>query len=384
MALNGVPATPRVAFFLATSGHSGVDRLMRNLIPAVARRGYAVDQLKVREHGPELGEAPGVRVVDLRSAHVWSSLPALTRYLRREGPDVMLSDKDKVNRCGVIARGLAGTAGRTRLVLRSGTTISVDLAHRGAVDRWIQRSSMRWLYRRAHAVVVPSAAAARDLVTYAGLPAPLVRTVPSPVLPATLLDAPPPPPPDHPWFARGSPPVILGVGELSPRKDFATLVRAFAVLRARGRDARLVILGRGGQHDALLALAAELGVAAHVALPGFSREVFAYMTHAAAFALCSRWEGMPVVLIEALGCGTPVVATDCPGGSRELLQDGAIGRLVPVGDIEALAAALDAMLGSPKQVERHRAAARAYEIEHATSAYLAAMGLPPVPGGAAP
>ena len=236
---------------------------------------------------------------------------------------------------------------------------------------------MRWLYRRAHAVVVPSDAAARDLATYAGLPSELVRTVPSPVLPSTLFDPPAPPAPDHPWFAPGAPPVILGVGELSPRKDFATLLRAFAALRAQGRDCRLLILGRGGQHDPLLALAAELGVAEEVALPGFSREVFAYMTHAAAFALCSRWEGMPVVLIEALGCGTPVVATDCPGGSRELLQDGAIGQLVPIGDVEALAAALARALSGPKQVERNRAAARAYEIEHATSAYLAAMGLPP-------
>ena len=367
---------PRIAFFLATSGHSGVDRLMRNLIPAVARRGYAVDQLKVRGHGPDLGDAPGVRVVDLGSAHVWSSLPALTRYLRRERPRVMLSDKDKVNRCGVVARALAGATDRTRLVLRSGTTISVDLAHRGPVDRWIQRNSMRWLYRQAHAVVVPSDAAARDLVTYAGLPAPLVRTVPSPVLPATLLGQ-RPAPPDHPWYAPGAPPVILGVGELSPRKDFATLVRAFAALRAQGRDCQLVILGRGGQHDALQALAAQLGVAGHVALPGFSSEVFAHMTHAAAFALCSRWEGMPVVLIEALGCGTPVVATDCPGGSRELLQDGAIGALVPIGDVDALAAALSHVLAQPKDVEHNRTAARPYEIEHATSAYLAAMGLPP-------
>jgi glycosyltransferase involved in cell wall biosynthesis len=277
----------------------------------------------------------------------------------------------------VVARALAGASGSTRLVLRSGTTISVDLAHRGPVDRWIPRRSMRWLYRRAHAVVVPSDAAARDLVTYAGLPAPLVRAVPSPVLPATLLDQPPLAPPAHPAFEPGAPPVILGVGELSPRKDFATLVRAFAALRAQGRDCRLVILGRGGQHDPLLALAAELGVAEHVALPGFSNEVFAYMTHAAAFALCSRWEGMPVVLIEALGCGTPVVATDCPGGSRELLQDGAIGQLVPIGDVEALTAALARMLSEPKQAARNRAAARAYEIEHATSAYLAAMGLPP-------
>ncbi|MGH8518332.1 MAG: glycosyltransferase [Panacagrimonas sp.] len=375
MALSA-PLVPRVAFFLATSGHSGVDRLMRNLIPAVARRGYAVDQLKVRGHGPGLGEAPGVRVVDLGSSHVWSSLPALIRYLRRERPHVMLSDKDKVNRCGVVARALAGTSRSTRLVLRSGTTISVDLSHRGPVDRWIQRNSMRWLYRRAHAVVVPSDAAAMDLVTYTGLPSSLVRTLPSPVLSTELLER-RPPPPDHPWFASGQPPVILGTGELSPRKDFATLVRAFARLRAQGRSCRLVILGRGGQGEALKTLAGELGVAHELDLPGFREDVPNFMAHAAAFVLCSRWEGLGIVLVEAMACGTPVVSTDCPSGPRELLRDGALGDLVGVGDDAALATSLGRLLDLPKEPERYREAVRRYEIESATTGYLAAMGLPP-------
>lgn len=363
---------PRVAFFLATSGHSGVDRLMRNLIPAVARRGYAVDQLKVRRHGPDLGEAPGVRVIDLGSAHVWSSLPAVIRYLRRERPRVMLSDKDKVNRCAVFARALAFSD--VELVLRSGTTISVDLAHRGAFDRWLQKTSMGRLYRAARAVIVPSRAAALDLSAYTGLPATWVRTVASPVLSASILEQ-AAPRPEHPWFASDQSPVILGVGELSPRKDFATLVRAFATLRQH-RACRLVIVGRGGQLEALRALAAELGVAEDVDFPGFRNDPLSFMTHARAFALCSRWEGMPVVLIEALGCGTPVVATDCPGGSRELLDDGRLGPLIAIGDDAALAAALLRLLDEPRDAAACRAAAQPYEIESATTAYLAAMGLP--------
>jgi glycosyltransferase involved in cell wall biosynthesis len=371
-------SVPRVAFFLATSGHSGVDRLMRNLIPAVARRGYAVDQLKVREHGPELGAAPGVRIVDLGAAHVLSSLPGVVRYLRRERPVAMLSDKDKVNRTAVFARALSG--GHTRLVLRSGTTISVDLAHRGAFERWVQRTSMSHLYRRAHAIVTPSDAASRDLAAFTGLPPALIHTLPSPIVPAALFAA-APSVPDHPWFGDGAPPVVLGVGELSPRKDFATLLRAFARLRAQ-RDCRLVILGRGGQLEALRALAVELGVAGDVDFPGFRSDVFAFMAHAAVFALSSRWEGMPVVLIEALACGTPVAATDSPGGARELLAGGELGALVPVGDDASLADALGAALGRPRDAQRRRAAARRYEIEAATTDYLAVMGLPPHPGSA--
>lgn len=366
---------PRVAFFLSTSRHSGVDRLMKNLIPAVARRGYGVDQLKVRKHGPELGDAPGVRVIDLGVSHTYSALWPLIAYLRRERPVVMLSDKDKVNRTAIFARALA--AAPTRLVLRSGTTISVDLAHRSAFDRWLQRTSMRLLYQRAHAVVTPSDAASRDLATFTGLPAALVRTVPSPIVPATLFGQ-MAPVPDHRWFGAGAPPVILGVGELSPRKDFATLVRAFARVRAQ-RECRLVILGRGGQLDALQTLARELGVADDVDFPGFRPDVFAFMTHAAVFALTSRWEGFGNVIAESLACGTPVVSTDCPGGIRTFLQDGALGRLVPIGDDAALAEALLGTLTAPRRDEVLKAAAHRHEIEAATTDYLAAMGLPSHP-----
>ncbi len=101
-----------------------------------------------------------------------------------------------------------------------------------------------------------------------------------------------------------------------------------------------MILGQGRARERLLALAAELGVAEDVALPGFVPEPYAFMAHADLFAFTSRWEGLGFVIIEALAVGTPVVATDCPSGPREILQDGRIGPLVPVGDAAALAAAM--------------------------------------------
>lgn len=145
----------RIACFFSTSGHSGVDRAAKHLIPALARRGYRVDLLKVRHHGPELQEVPaGVEILDLGSRHTYSCVPGIVRYLRHKRPVVMLSDKDRVNRTALFAQLLARV--RTRLVFSSGTTISIDLATRGPLERWIQRNSMGKLYRLADNVIVNS------------------------------------------------------------------------------------------------------------------------------------------------------------------------------------------------------------------------------------
>lgn len=366
-------ATPRIACFFSTSGHSGVDRLAGNLIPALARRGYRVDLLKVRRHGPELREVPGgVEVVDLGSRHTFACLPAVVRYLRRQRPLVLLSDKDRVNRLALLARWLARAP--TRSIVRTGTTVSVNLASRGPVARWVERRSIGWLYRVADQVIVPSRGAADDMATYTGLDRKRIRAVPSPIVPASLFTA-DLPRPDHPWLGVADRPLILGVGELSSRKDFATLLRAFARVRAE-RPCRLMILGRGTHRERLLALAQTLGVADDFALPGFVPEPYAYMAHADLFAFSSRWEGLPFAPVEALTVGTPVVSTDCPSGPREILQEGLIGRLVPIGDDRALAEAILATLREPPPKTLLQDAARRYEIEAGTDAYLDAMGLP--------
>jgi glycosyltransferase involved in cell wall biosynthesis len=301
----------------------------------------------------------------------------LVRYLRRERPYVLLADKDRVNRTALAARALARVA--TRLVLSSGTTISIDLSTRGAFERWLQRTSMGRLYRYADNVIVTSRGVADDMASYTGLPRPLINVVPSPVIPAAWFEA-EPPRPDHPWLQEGQPPVILGVGELCARKDFATLLRGYARVRAQ-RPCRLIILGRGKLRDELRRLATELGVGNDVDFPGFVPDPQRYMAHARVFAFTSRWEGLGFVLIEALAVGTPVVSTDCPSGPREILDEGAYGPLIAVGDEQGLAEALTRTLDHPLPKEVLRRAARPYEIESSTDAYLRAMNLPPYPAG---
>jgi glycosyltransferase involved in cell wall biosynthesis len=116
-------------------------------------------------------------------------------------------------------------------------------------------------------------------------------------------------------------------------------------------------------------LVGHLGLTGDVDLPGFRENALAYMARSALFVLSSAWEGLPTVLIEALAAGTRVVSTDCPSGPREILQEGRLGALVPVGDPQALAtAAVAAVKCPPKRVPLE--ALEPFTLEVAVDNYL--------------
>lgn len=362
----------RLAVMLSFSGQGGVERMMMNLVEGFAARGCRVELLALGAPGAAPSCLPaGVTGVDLGVRHSTLAVPALARYLRRHRPAALLVAKDRAIRSAALARRLAGVP--TRLVGRLGTNLSASLEGQSALRRWSRYLPMRWLYPMVDAVVAVSEGVAQDTCRITGLPADRVPVIRNPVVTAALL-AQARPVVDHPWFAQGEPPVILGVGRLTRQKDFSTLVRAFAELR-RERPCRLLILGEGRERARLRALAEELGVAADLQLPGAVANPYAYLGRAALFVLASAWEGSPNALTEALALGTPVVATDCPSGPREILADGRYGPLVPVGDVSALAYAMAAVLEHPLAPQRLREAVLDYTVEASTAAYLRILGI---------
>ncbi|WP_018716599.1 glycosyltransferase [Arhodomonas aquaeolei] len=362
---------PRIAVFLAFSGKGGVERMVVRLLAGLVDRGYAVDLVAVRADRLPGPLPAGVRLVDTGHRHSQMAVLALARYLRRERPVALLAAKDRAIRTAIVARALARVP--VHLAGRLGTNLSAALAGRSRLGRWLRYAPMRVLYHRVDRVVAVSEGVAEDTRRIAGLAAGRVCVVRNPVVSPDLAEQ-ARAEPDHPWLREPGPPVILGAGRLTRQKDFPTLLRAFARLRA-GRPARLVILGDGGQRGALEAQAAELGVADDLALPGHVANPYAWMARASLFVLSSAWEGSPNVLTEAVALGTPVVATDCPSGPRELLADGRFGPLVAVGDDIAMAAAMAAVLDAPLPPETLRGAAAGYTLEASAAGYLRALGL---------
>lgn len=327
----------RIALFLPSLRGGGAERIMVTLANAFAERGFKTDLVLAKAEGPYLNDvSENVRVVDLGASRVVTSLPALVRYLRRERPDVMLSALYHANVIALLAKRLACV--KTRLVVSEHSSPTPALAHATTWRDGRMAHFMRWTYPWADSVIAVSNGVADDLAVTIGLSRDRIDVVYNPVDSSAVRQL-AEQPFHHPWFATDEPLVVLGVGRLTAAKDFATLIRAFAQLRAH-RQARLVILGEGELRAELEQLVVELDLLPDVLLPGFVDNPYVWMRHSALFVLSSAWEGLPTVLIEAMACGTPVVSTDCPSGPAEILEKGKWGRLVPVGDIGALSNAI--------------------------------------------
>lgn len=396
----------------------GQSRAQANLAEALAQRCRDVDLVFFAAPGPAPLRPEGVRIVDLPrrggqlrwrrlrltcmafrgwrlvlwhllwarrplvrprvgASRLWivHSLAALVDYLACRRPAALFAAGALANMLAMQAGKLARTGTRVVPAVHMALTPAERLAAQGA-GPWRWQCAFR-LGTRALAsvpqIVTVSQGIAGELAGARGIPHEHTTTIYNPVFSARIAAA-SANRMEHPWFQEGAPPVVLGVGRLVEQKDLATLLRAFAQVR-RERLARLMILGEGELRGSLHALAERLGVSADVALPGFVDNPFAYLARATVFALTSRWEGLPYVLLEALACGCPVVSTDCRFGPAEILQDGRYGRLVPVGDDAAVAQAIMAMMDCPPPRSSLVDRARAFTPGRAAEGYLRCAGI---------
>lgn len=364
----------RIAIFAPSLRGGGAERVMVTLANAFAMRGFNVDLILAATEGPYLRDVVAdVRVVDLKAGRVIRALLPLVRYLRRERPVAMLSAMGHANLIAVLGQKLARTS--TRVVVSERGTVSGEFRiARGFVPK-LTFKLLPWIYPRADAICTVSQEATNDLADFTGIPHERIKTIYNPFDLASIeenAEA----TPDHPWFEKGGAPVILAIGRLNEAKDFSVLIRAFAQLK-RSRMARLMILGEGELRSALESLIDELELTERdVQMPGFVDNPFAYLSRCNLFVLSSRREGLPGALIEAMACGAPVVSTDCRSGPAEILEGGRWGRLVPVGDVDALAKAMAEVLDTPRyQLPDVRARARDFEQDRAVDAYLRLLGV---------
>lgn len=358
----------RITFFLDALHGGGAEKAVVNLLRGLAQRDeFDLDLVLATKEGPYLDLVPSeVRLIDLNAGRAVKATLPLTKYLKQNRPWAVIGNMGHVNVVASIATKLSGID--TTLLLIEQNTLSANPTKFKRAKLVVQL--MKLLYPSADAVAGVSAGVARDLEQCLGLKTDSVRVLNNPVVNEDLktksqAEV------DHPWFAADTP-IFLAVGRLNPQKDFPNLLNAFARVRKQ-RSARLMILGEGDERQMLENTIADLGIGDDVLLPGFVKNPYAYMKHASCLVLSSQEEGLPTVLIEAMACGCPVVATNCPSGPDEILDSGVYGHLVPVQNSTALAEAMLETLDNPPQPELLRERSQIYSTDKVVGAYLSLL-----------
>ena len=377
---------PKIAIVVSGRQVASRERMFFEIAEQLLARGAQVEFLAAAPE-PELSAAIPAhmplrnvspfprRLAGIKIAHgvrIAASVIPLGQYLRRKRLDVLFTTSIPPNIAGLLAARWSGWRGR--IVLRQSNAVYSGAAPEFVqVDRHPRDRLIPGLYRHADAIIANSGGVAQNLIAL-GLDAGRITSIPNGV--------------DYGWIAEqageppswvrpgpGRRPTIITIGRLVPQKDQACLLRAFALVATRV-DADLVIVGTGPELPALQQLARQYAIEDRVHFAGHQSNPYPLLARADLFVLSSRFEGMPNVLIEALACGLPVVSTDCPSGPREILADGTYGQLVPVGDAEKLAWAMERALRAPAQPDRQRRRARMFDVVDIARRYVDII-LPP-------
>jgi glycosyltransferase involved in cell wall biosynthesis len=355
---------------------SGVVRNAIRIAEAARRAGLDARLWPIRHQGELSDHVPkGVPVEPIlpgrsrrqRDLDSLRALPTLRRAIRERRPAILFSAGNQVHIHAALALPRAGSPGRPAFIGRASNAVA-------SAGRELLRKMLRpfehFQYAAMDRIVAVSEELGADLERAFALAPGTITIVPNGVdLESIELMA--QQPARHAFFTRDGPPVVLAAGRYSRQKNFECLIRAFALARSRV-PLRLLIVGPGDEwrREKLRRLARALVVAESVSIEGFAPNPFALIRRAQLFVLSSSWEGASNVLLEALACGCPVVATRVPTGIVEVMKDGALGPLVAPDDPEAMAEAMLARISEPRNAEELIDRARDYDLRRTLDAYV--------------
>jgi len=362
-----------IAIYLPELTPGGAQRVTVDLANGLAERGHAVHLLCSYPGGQLRPEVEAeVRIVDFDTPVVpglgiAASIPAIATYLRRVRPRVLFAAMTYANVVAAVA-GRCSLSG-TPVALVEHTTVGMETGGK----RDITTTLARWVYPLADRVVGVSEGVAESVHRRTGVDPADVVVLHNPVPVDDIRERGADPVEESveaEWLSDPDLDVVLWVGRLAPEKDLDTLVAAFDALHDERPETRLVLAGTGPERERVGALVEARGLSEVVRFPGYV-DPAPYMARASVFALSSTYEGLPTVLVEALAVGCPVVSTDCPSGPREILADGEFGRLAPVGDSAAFAAALADVLSTEVDSARLRTRAETFASDRVLADYEA-------------
>ena len=362
---NRRPETRTIIFASPNFGVGGPGRVFARLATEFRKIGWDTHVFSMNgEEAQDLNRDIAFHLIPERST--WSArypvLP-LARLVRDLTPTVVLTTQ---------AMDYAAAGGRSlwpRGTLHAARPANVLSAYSASMPRKKRHALLplaaKWALHSADVVICQS----RDIRSDVQILAPLSSTAivgnPAPDLTG----------PFHRLEVRSA--RIVAAGDLIPRKAFDLLIRAFALTQARGAGYSLVILGEGPERGRLTRLVETLDLRNSVLLPGHVSDPLATFASSRLLVSSSQHEGFSNVIVEALSCGTPVVATDCPGGARDIIRSHLQGTVETSRDPLALATAMDRVLAQNGDCEQIRGRTLDdFGVEVIVEKYIKAFGEP--------
>ena len=326
-------ARVKLLFFIPSLGSGGAERVVVNLLRNIDRNRFDLTLAILNTHTSVfLEDLPeDVNFIVIGSSRVRYAVVKIFKLIKELKPDIVFSTLGHLNLLLAILRPLFSK--KIRFIGREDSILSISLTDYSSPRLW--RFGYRIFYHNFDQIICQSKFMRDDLLTNFGIPDKKMKVINNPVDVARIRKmASEPVEPDGSIASSASSEKainLISVGRLVPTKGYDLIIEALSLCE-KGRF-HLKILGRGPEEDKLKSLAKSLGVADQVSFLGFKKNPYAYIAKADAYILSSRHEGFPNVVLEALACSTPVLATPAPGGTREIL-DGLDGCLV----VEAVSA----------------------------------------------
>jgi len=356
---------PRISILTHDISGGTFTNLCTALVRGFQELGVECQLVLLYASADELARYPDIPIVTLNVKRTAFSLLPTVRYLREHRPDVLLPMPWYFNIVAVWARYLAGVP--TKVILGEHNIISLEagIEHRDKPHLRFLPILMRYVYPHSDGLIGVSKDTITDLVDTLKIAADIpMRVVLNPINRDRVQQL-AQEPIDHPWFQNHDLPVIVTAARLAKQKQLDGLLQAFAQV-TQVTPARLLILGEGPLRAELESLCQELDIQDSVWMPGYDTNPYRYMAAADVFVLASAWEGCPIALQEAMGCGAAVVVTDAPGGMKDIIEYGKHGVLVPTGNPDALAKGLLQILTNPdlKQHYQEQAKLRSHDFHY--------------------
>lgn len=350
-----------LAFLLPDLRGGGAQKMVINLANWFAEKGHRTDLILLSDDGIYRDLiSPCVKVYNFNCTRALYAIFDIRSYIKKERPLILFSALYYVNLISIISYLISGQR-KTKIVISERNHLTRSLKSLALYKRFVWRYLIKLIYPLSTGIVGISDGVCQDLKSILPRSSHVkIETIYNPVITDdfvehTQLQ-------DSVAFPENCTLKVITSGRLVPQKDYPTLIQAFSIYLESDPNAHMIILGTGPLEKQLKSYIQELNIEHNISFCGFVSKPLIYMKQADVFVITSLWEGFCNVIVEALYCGLDVVATDCPSGPSEILENGKFGQLCPVRQVDCIAKSLQAVSSRQVKLETQRARAMDFHV----------------------